>query len=77
MQRNKMTNEIKKMGRHIISSHNWDVRDSIGLVNATKLAENIAWELKHDEWLDQEDHELWDIALELADANSESLMGLV
>jgi len=41
------------------------------------LAENIAWELKHDEWLDQESHELWDIALELADASSESLMGLV
>lgn len=32
---------------------------------ATELAEVAAWEMDHDEWLDDPDHWIWDIALEV------------
>lgn len=32
--------------------------------NATLLAENVAHDLDHDEWLDVETHPLWDICAE-------------
>lgn len=32
--------------------------------NATNLAENTAWAMDHDEWLDDETHEVWVIATE-------------
>jgi len=42
-----------------------DYRDSLtGEVNLTTLAENAAWEFDHDEWLDDEQAEVWDLALE-------------
>lgn len=33
-------------------------------LNATTLAEEVAHSLGFDEWLDDPDHEVWDIALE-------------
>jgi hypothetical protein len=35
--------------------------------NATNLAEECAKYLNHDKWLDDPDHEIWDIALEYFD----------
>jgi len=35
-----------------------------GEVNYTRLAENAAWHFDHDEWLDDETHWVWDVALE-------------
>lgn len=32
--------------------------------NATELAENCAWALDQDQWLDDPDHIIWDIALD-------------
>jgi hypothetical protein len=31
--------------------------------NSTELAETLAWNLNRDEWLDDDAHPLWDIAL--------------
>lgn len=35
-------------------------------VNLTILAENCAHRLGHDEWLDDPDHEVWELAIEVA-----------
>ena len=35
-------------------------------VNATTLAEIAAQELGHDEWLDDETHWIWDVAMDVA-----------
>jgi hypothetical protein len=40
-------------------------------VNATGLAEFVAYSLDHDEWLDDEAHPLWDIAAYVAEIRSE------
>ncbi len=37
-----------------------------GLVNTTELAEGVAFEFEHDEWLDDETHPLWDMVVEIA-----------
>jgi len=34
--------------------------------NATQLAENVAHEMDHDEWLDDETHWIWDVAMDAA-----------
>lgn len=34
-----------------------------GEVNCTHLAENTAWALNRDEWLDDETHWIWDMAV--------------
>lgn len=39
-----------------------------GLTSATTIAETVAHDLKHDEWLDDETHPVWDIAAEVAAA---------
>ncbi len=40
-------------------------RDPVtGEVNFTELAENTAHALDHDEWLDEETHWIWDLAVE-------------
>jgi hypothetical protein len=38
-----------------------------GEVNCTKLAENAASYLDHDEWLDDETHWIWDVAVDMAE----------
>lgn len=35
-------------------------------INATQLAEDTAWALGHAEWLDDETHVVWDIAVEVS-----------
>ena len=40
-------------------------------VTATELAEVIAWEMNHDEWLDDPDHWIWDLALDMTNGNEE------
>ena len=39
---------------------------------ATILAESAAITLGHDEWLDDPDHWVWDLALEIGDQKGES-----
>jgi hypothetical protein len=34
--------------------------------NATQIAENVAHEMDHDEWLDDETHWIWDVAMDAA-----------
>ena len=41
--------------------------DDCGICNLTTLAEDCAHELGHDEWLDDPDHEVWEIAVDMAD----------
>ena len=38
--------------------------DSMGFINLTQLAENAAHEFNHDEWLDDESHWVWEVALD-------------
>jgi len=40
----------------------------MGSVNLTKLAEGAAHAFDHDEWLDDETHWVWDVAITAADA---------
>ncbi len=35
--------------------------------NSTGLAEDAAHEMGHDEWLDDEHHEVWEVANEIAE----------
>lgn len=44
--------------------------DSAGEVNCTALAEACAHAHGHDEWLDDETHEVWDAALDAAERAS-------
>lgn len=39
--------------------------DSGGEFNTTMLAENCAWDLGHDEWLDDDLHIVWEIAADM------------
>lgn len=57
----------KNIMAHEINGAHPDVVDPIsGEVNMTRLAENTAWEMGHDEWLDDESHWIWDLAEEAA-----------
>ena len=38
-----------------------------GEINLTTLAEDVAWELGHDEWLDDEAHMVWELVVEAAE----------
>ena len=37
-----------------------------GEINTTGLAEDAAWHFDHDDWLDDETHDVWDAAIEVA-----------
>jgi len=39
-----------------------------GEINATQLAEATADEMNHPEWLDDDQHEIWDVAVECAES---------
>lgn len=49
----------------------WPIFSDCGEVNCTKLAEETAKHLDHDEWLDDCTHWIWDLALEVADEYDE------
>ena len=38
-----------------------------GEINLTTLAEDVAWELGHDEWLDDSTHLLWEVVVDAAE----------
>lgn len=58
---------LTTLGRRIVrDTDTFDVRED-GEVIATRVAENIAWESDHDEWLDDDTHEVWDVALKVAE----------
>lgn len=42
--------------------------DDCNEVNLTKLAEDAAHEFEHDDWLDVETHEVWELAVAAAQA---------
>ena len=41
--------------------------NSIGEVNLTTLAENTAFNFDHEEWLDDSDHWVWELAIEVTE----------
>ena len=45
-----------------------------GEINCTLLAESIAHAYDHDEWLDNPEHDVWDISLDLPDAYHDQRM---
>lgn len=61
------TADIKRAMQELLDSGECIDRTT-GLANLTELAEAAAHELDHDEWLDDETHEVWDLAIEVADA---------
>jgi hypothetical protein len=50
-----------------IRNHMQFLMDIDPLDNATILAEEAAWAFDRGEWLDDPDHEVWEIALEFFD----------
>jgi hypothetical protein len=50
--------QIKKQARKWFAPHAQEYR------NLTDAAESCAWELGHDEWLDDPDHWVWELAIE-------------
>lgn len=54
---------LKDKVKQWMESHHQDYGD-----NLTKLAENAAWEFDHDEWLDDQDHWVWELSVDVMDA---------
>lgn len=50
--------------RNWMLQHAHEHLDECGDVNTTRLAEEAAHEFEHDEWLDIETHEVWELALD-------------
>lgn len=69
---------IRREMRRILSNPESGVFDRIGgdpgmgFVNLTTLAEEAANNLGHNEWLDDESHPVWDVAIEAAEAIARS-----
>jgi len=58
-----MTNTQRKQAIKFCRAHAADHMDPVtNEVNLTNLAESAASELGQDQWLDDYDHEIWDIA---------------
>jgi len=64
--RSEMTLEIKRVMRDKLLIGQC-IDPLTGIANLTELAELTAHELNHDEWLDDEFHEIWDCAIEVSD----------
>jgi len=59
---------IRRIARQLVQFETAEVIDkATAEVNCTRLAEMTAQELNHDEWLDDPDHVVWDIAVEVAE----------
>lgn len=54
---------IVRKARELAGEH---VDHETGEVNTTALAEAVAYELEFDDWLDDETHPVWDIAVDEA-----------
>lgn len=53
---------ILREARALRENH-WDR----GEINLTALAEDVAWSLGHDEWLDDPEHLLWEVVADAAE----------
>lgn len=68
------TAAIRKAMRSVLADADSDVFDrdggdpALAFVNLTRLAEEAAHALDHDEWLDDETHPVWDAAVAEAEA---------
>jgi len=62
--------KVRRYMQNVIEGH----RDSLtGEVNCTTLAEDAAMEFERmEEWLEDETHFVWDIAIEVAEADAKS-----
>jgi len=62
-----MTNQEKKTVRRLMFAalNDGDCIDSCGEVQCGELAESVAIEMDRAEWLDDECHEIWDIAVDV------------
>lgn len=60
---------MKKALQNDFSQHRWEVIDPVtDIADLTALAEYCADALGHDEWLDDPNHPIWDIAIEVAES---------
>lgn len=63
-------NNVKRLDRYklkMIGSCFVECATERGELNTTRLAELIAYDVNHDEWLDDETHYLWEVVLEIED----------
>lgn len=61
---NKQQQQVKRYMRQTWRDHR---ERETGEVIATPLAEDAAWTFGHNEWLDDETHWVWDLAVEVAE----------
>lgn len=62
----RMKNRIRRQAWKNLETGPTDVFiEPDGIVNSTLLAEAVADDLEHPEWLDDDTHELWDIVAEV------------
>ncbi len=62
----KISNDkIRKFMQSIVKEHVDKLTDE---VNCTTLSEATAYHFNHDEWLDDSNHEVWGIAIQVAEA---------
>lgn len=53
---------------------NQDEYMECGEINLTKLAEDTAFEMNQDQWLDDPEHWIWDIAFDVAEEFEQKYM---
>lgn len=58
--------KIRNHIRHLIIHEQHGLDPLTNQFNCTSLAEQCAWDLDHDEWLDDDTHIVWDIAVDEA-----------
>jgi hypothetical protein len=63
-----MTQETRTIRRTVAALIDDGIGIDHGEANMTEIAEAAAHELDHDEWLDDPDHEVWEIVAEIAEA---------
>jgi len=57
----------KLVKKWMIDNHQDYVDLATNSINLTELAEGAAYMFKHDEWLDDPDHWIWDLPIEISD----------
>ncbi len=62
----KIEREIKQLMRELLRAGKC-IDKTTGIANLTELAETTAHELDHSEWLNDEQHIVWDLAIEVAE----------
>lgn len=59
--------DIKRAMLRLFLSQRSEYIDACNEINCTKLAEDTAHALDHDEWLDDDTHDVWDCAVEISE----------